>query len=158
VALLRRLIFASASDAPAKVSRSEAEMLFRLKDATLGADNSPDWKRLFVQGVANYLMAHQPYEPPSPEEAARLEQVRRPDPFSNVLARLGRKPVGGWMNVLNESEEPPVESHHAAVARDAAVTSDEMAWLEHLLENDGARDPLEQALLDFLAEEGARPS
>jgi hypothetical protein len=157
VALLRRLIFARASDAPAKVSRSEAELLFRLKDATLGADNSPDWQRLFVQGVANYLMAHQPYEPPSREEAARLEQARRPDPFGNVLARLGRKAVGGWINPLNDGEEARGESHDAAVARDAAVTSEETEWLKRLFENDGARDPLEKALLGFLAEDGARP-
>lgn len=56
-AMIRRLIFAPASDGPAKVSAAEAEMLFRLKDATIGAHNSPEWKRLFVQGIANHLMA-----------------------------------------------------------------------------------------------------
>jgi hypothetical protein len=37
VALLRRLIFARGGDGPAKVSRTEAELLFRWKDATLEA-------------------------------------------------------------------------------------------------------------------------
>jgi hypothetical protein len=37
------------------------------------------------------------------------------------------------------------------------VTGDEAGWLHHLFEADGARDDLEQALLDFLAEDGARP-
>ena len=157
VALLRRLIFARASEAPAKVSRTEAEMLFRLKDATLGADNSPDWQRLFVQGIANYLMAHQPWEPPWAAEAARLEQIRKPDPFGSVLARLGRKSTGGWTSVVGESEETTAAQHDSAVARDAAITSEETAWLKRLFEADGARDPLEQALLDFLAEDGARP-
>jgi hypothetical protein len=63
VALLRRLIFAPAGDGPAKVSRSEAEMLFRLKDATLNADNSKDWQRLFIQGVANHLMGSSTLRP-----------------------------------------------------------------------------------------------
>ena len=75
VAMIRRLIFAPASDGPAKVSATEAEMLFRLKDATLGQDNSPDWKKLFVQGVANHLMAHQSYEPSSAADEMRPEAL-----------------------------------------------------------------------------------
>ena len=78
--LIRRLIFAPAGDAPAKVSRAEAEMLFRLKDATLGADNCPEWKKLFVQGIANHLLAHQDYAPPSPTDEMRLEQPYKADP------------------------------------------------------------------------------
>src|SRR6187200_2979637 len=53
--ILRRVLFAPAGDGPAAVSCAEAEMLFRLKDATLDAANDPEWKRMFVQGVANYL-------------------------------------------------------------------------------------------------------
>ena len=54
--LIRRVIFGQAGDRPAGVSRSEAEMLFRIKDATEHAANAPEFKRLFVQGVGNYLM------------------------------------------------------------------------------------------------------
>lgn len=49
--LLRRVLFAAGGDAPAAVSRAEAELLFRRKDASRGAPNGPEWKRLFVQGV-----------------------------------------------------------------------------------------------------------
>lgn len=158
VAYLRRLIFARAGDGPAKVSRSEAEMLFRLKDATLGAQNSPEWARLFVQGVANHLMAHQSYEPPSPETAARLEQIRNPDPFG-VLARIGKEAAarGDLKAVLFDDEQERIAAHDKAVAEDAQVTAVEAHWLERLFDGDGARDPLEQALLDFLAEDGIRP-
>jgi hypothetical protein len=45
----------------------------------------------------------------------------------------------------------------AAAARDAEVTPEEAEWLRALLDADGARDPLEQALLDFLAEDGIVP-
>src|SRR5690606_27794582 len=55
---IRRTIFAAASHRPAAVSREEAEMLFRVKDATLGAANAPEWKQLFVQGVGNYLQGY----------------------------------------------------------------------------------------------------
>lgn len=44
VALLRRIIFAAAGDGPASVSRAEADILFRIKDATLGAANDADWQ------------------------------------------------------------------------------------------------------------------
>jgi hypothetical protein len=37
------------------------------------------------------------------------------------------------------------------------VTGDEASWLKRLFEGDGARDSMEVALLDFLAEEGRRP-
>ncbi|HLS80390.1 MAG TPA: hypothetical protein VK025_03200, partial [Steroidobacter sp.] len=56
--LLRRVLFAAGGDGPAAVSRAEAELLFRLKDASRGAANGPEWKRLFVQGVGNHLMGY----------------------------------------------------------------------------------------------------
>jgi len=36
------------------------------------------------------------------------------------------------------------------------VTPEESAWLKQLLDADGARDPLEQALLDFLEADGVK--
>ena len=54
-------------------------------------------------------------------------------------------------------EEARIAAHDAGVAADAVVTASEAAWLKQLLDGDGARDPLEQALLDFLAEDGIRP-
>lgn len=156
-ALLRRLVFAAAGDGPAKVSRAEAEMLFRLKDATLGAANSADWQRLFVQGIANHLMAHQSYSPISRDTAARLDQPYRPNPFRNVLAKLGRDPASFEEAFAGDDEARRIAEHDAAVARDGEVNSGEADWLERLFDGDGARDPLEQALLDFLAEDGIRP-
>ena len=155
--LLRRLVFAAASDGPARVSQAEAEMLFRLKDATLGADNSADWPRLFVQGVANFLMARQSYSTISAETATRLAEPYRPDPFRNVLSRLGRDPASVGEALSFDSEADRIARHQAEVAADGAVTAGEGDWLRHLVEGDGARDPLEQALLDFLAEDGHRP-
>ena len=54
--ILRRVIFAAASDGPAAVSCGEAEMLFRIKDATLASANADAFQTLFVQGVGNYLL------------------------------------------------------------------------------------------------------
>lgn len=158
VALLRRLIFAPASDGPAKVSKSEAELLFRLKDATLGADNSAEWKRLFVQGIANYLMAHQAWVPLAPASQAQLESAKsaKGTPFRELLERIGRTPGSFGEAIFGKSEQTRIAEHDRAVARDAELTPQEAAWLKGLLDADGARDELEQALFDFLAEDGVR--
>ena len=159
VALLRRLVFAPAGDGPAKVSKSEAEMLFRLKDATLGADNSREWKKLFVQGVANHLMAHQSFAPPSPEDEFRMDTPYKADPFGHVLSKLGRDVAGRdeFEDAVFGDERERIAAFNEAVTSDAEVTSGETDWLKRLFEKDGARDELEQALVDFLAEDGIRP-
>lgn len=159
VALLRRLVFAPAGDGPAKVSKAEAELLFRLKDATLGADNSPEWKKLFVQGVANHMMAHQAFEP-SPADERRMDAPYTADPFGHVISKLGVDVAG--LDEFGDALFGDVERERraaldAAVAADAAVTSSEADWLKRLFEKDGARDELEQALVDFLAEDGIGP-
>jgi hypothetical protein len=55
------------------------------------------------------------------------------------------------------NEQERVDDLNRAVAADAQVTSGEGDWLKRLFEKDGARDELEQALVDFLAEDGIRP-
>lgn len=160
VSLIRRLIFAPAGDGPASVSQAEAEMLFRIKNATLGKDNSSEWKKLFVQGVANHLMAHQSYVPPSPEEELRLEAPYRSRPFDHVLSKLGGELPGGHElhdAVFGPNEDKASEKFDRDVAADAEVTPTESDWLKGLFDKSGARDEYEQALLDFLAEERARP-
>jgi hypothetical protein len=158
VALIRRLIFAPAGDSPAKVSKAEAEMLFRLKDATLAAENAGEWKKLFVQGIANHLMAHQDYVPTSASEEMRLDQPYKADPFNHVLSRLGHGlPTAHEVEESLFSNEPDkAADFQRQVAADAAVTPAESDWLKRLFEQDGARDELEQALVDALAEDGIR--
>lgn len=161
VALLRRMIFTPAGDGPAKVSRAEAEMLFRLKDATLGAANADDWPRLFVQGVANHLMAHQSFVP-SAEMAARMETPYQPNPLGLVFNKLGRERAShtelrAVLDGEGVGDDKRAAARRAAIAADAQVTSDEASWLRRLFEADGARDDLEQALLDFLAKDGVTP-
>lgn len=154
--LLRRLIFAPASDRPAGVSRTEAELLFRLKDATLGAANGPEWKRLFVQGVGNYLMAYTSYEPLSRERAAELEEfmVRPSDGVGRFFARMARFDLqSGFTGVFGSR---PAREHEAEAAAARDVTDEERSWLDVRIDADHEIDPYEQALMDFLAEEGGK--
>ncbi|HEX8238537.1 MAG TPA: hypothetical protein VF574_02230 [Allosphingosinicella sp.] len=151
VKLLRRLVFASGGDGALVVSREEAEMLWRIKDATLGAANAPEWRRLFVQAVGNHLMAYSSYRPLERPEAARLEAFMN-DRRSNVLgflARMGRPDFGGAARALERS----ADDHRAAVADAAAVTPTENVWLQFNVARDDKKDELEEALLRFLEEE-----
>jgi hypothetical protein len=150
--LLRRLLFAPASDRPAGISRAEAELLFRLKDAALGKANGGEWKRLFVQGVGNYLMAYTSYEPLSPDRAIDLEEfLARPEQgVGRFFARMARPDLaGGFTGVFGRRS---TRDRAAQEAEAAQVTAAEQDWLDAKIEADGAIDAYEQALMDFLAE------
>lgn len=156
--LLRRMIFASGSDRPAAVSQCEAELLFRLKDATLGAENSPEWKRLFVQGVGNYLQGFGGKEQLSRERAAELEGFMNTSApsiggfFGRMFDHIGHGGVADGFAAMRAAAAPP---HHIEleVADAAEVTDEERKWLQAHLDTDGQLDELEKALLDFLVEE-----
>lgn len=156
-ALIRRTIFASGGDRPAGVSRLEAEMLFRLKDATLGADNAPEWQRLFVQGVGNYLQGWSGATGLTRERAGELETFMndRDSHVGRFFGRMARTNTTGFAQALREvgfGRKQPERNTATEAAQDHAVTDAEKLWLEARLDADGQTDPLEQALLDFLAE------
>lgn len=153
--LLRRVIFASGGDRPAAVSQREAEMLFRLKDATLGADNAPEWQRLFVQGVGNYLQGWQGAKGLSRDRAAELEAfMNQPSGgLSGFFRRMGRVGAGDLQAAARDLlNSPPARDIAAEAGADAAVTGSEQQWLDVRIGSDGQIDPLEEALLAFLAE------
>lgn len=131
-------------------------MLFRLKDATLGADNAPEWERLFVQGVGNFLMANATYAPLDIEEARRLEgfMAHKGDGVFGFLSRMGRSfdAQGARDAVFDNDDLEEIAARDAAFRNDARVTGIENAWLKSRIAADGARDPMEAALLAFLAE------
>lgn len=152
--LLRRMIFAPGSDRPAAVSHNEAEMLCRLKDATLAANNAPEWKQLFVQGVGNYLQGFGGSDPLTRERAAELESFMNDSAVSigGFFARMAHSsPVSGFSGLFGR--EPQEPDHFAEVAAENEVTSSENAWLQGQIDANGQIDHYDQALLDFLAEE-----
>lgn len=152
VRLLRRVIFGSASDRPAAVSRGEAELLFRLKDATLHQANAPEFQRLFVQGVGNYLMAH---------AATQLDRARVLE--LEAFVADNKASVGRFMGAMARSapnafgvvfgKRTAAPDHAAQVAAAAEVTVVEQEWLDAMIAANGETDGYDQALLEFLAEE-----
>jgi hypothetical protein len=163
--LLRRFIFAFAGDGPGGVSRAEAEMLFRIKDATLGADNAPDWADLFVKGVANHLMAHNRFAQLSAERAGALDSFMN-DTSPRLGAFLGRMAgsnIGGSFreaarDVLGFGRKGSGRDLGAEMAADQRITESEDAWLQAQVDANNQLDVLDKALLRFIAEEERKPA
>jgi hypothetical protein len=146
-ALLRRVIFAPAGFGPARVSAEEAEMLFRIKDATLHADNAPEWQALFVQGVANYLQGWQGLATPTREHEVRQFLTAR-DPGVVRTSANGLVSAARTSGFGRRTRRDVVAEERA----DFAIDPDERRWLDSHLHTDGAIDPLEVALLAFLGQ------
>ena len=154
--LLRRLIFAAGGDRPASVSKAEAEMLFRIKDATLYEVNAPSWEKLFVQGVANYLLGFGGNEPLSHERAGELERFMSTEGagiggFLKRMATTEPDFKGAFGSLLEMNPSAPDIEGPALEA--AEFTDQEDLWLLDRIDADEELDPLEKALLAFIAEE-----
>ena len=159
-ALLRRMIFASGGDRPAAVSMAEAEMLFRIKDASLDGDNAPEWELLFVQSVANFLLGFGGDEPLSHARAVELESFMSSAGagIGGFLGTMAQADVSAGFGSLLSLGGP---SHDSSESRDidaeveevATITGEESSWLHTQLEADDQLDPYEKALLAFIAEE-----
>ncbi len=152
--ILRRVVFGSASDRPGAVSRREAEMLFRLKDATLEEANHAEFKRIFVQGVGNYLLGFA-------SESAHLSRERmlelegfiadnRAD-MGRFMGAMAKAAPNAFGIVFGKKEEGP--SREDRVAEAAEFTSYEQDWLDQQINANGQVDSYDEALLEFLAEE-----
>jgi hypothetical protein len=157
-ALLRRVIFAPAGYGPARVSAEEAEMLFRIKDATLGADNAPEWQALFVQGVANYLQGWQGLAMPTAEQELAHERflTARDPGIGGVLGQTIRTSANGLVSAVRGGgfgRRSPARDYLAEERADYAVTPEEKQWLDAQIAADRKTDPLEQALLAFLRDD-----
>lgn len=149
--LLRRLIFASGGFGPAAVSRYDAELLFRLKDATLDDENAPQWADLFVDGVVNYLKGFRLSD-------AQLSHERVKELESFIADNKAR--VGRFFGAMAR-EVPQVRNHFGKVfgkntggknyaemqAAGNLVEDFEQEWLDRMIDADGEVDDLERALL-----------
>lgn len=156
-ALLRRVIFAPGGSGPARVSVEEAEMLFRIKDATLGADNAPEWQTLFVQGVANYLQGWLGLSGPSAaQEAAHARFLASRNPgIGGFLQQVVRTAPNGLLSATRPGlfgRRAPARDVVAEARADFAVTPQEQQWLDRQIAADGTTDALEAALIAFLRE------
>lgn len=151
VRLLRRFVFAPAGDGPAYVTRPEAELLWRLKDGSVGQPNSPEWMTLWVQALGNHLLASPPDNLADREAALRHEAflASPPSGLEGFLARMAssRPDFAGAIGALGER---PGDDGGRLEASDNGLDSEERTWTEGKVCEDGAVDDFEQALLEFV--------
>ncbi len=158
VDLVRRIIYAFGGDGGVAVSRAEAEMLFEINDAVEGQDNHPAWSELFVQAVANYLMAANGYKVPSRRQMLRREAwLNEP----GGLVNFARKAVAGGLAGVREAwrydpraeAEARLDRQMAEIAEAEQITADEARWLVERLQRDGVLSESEKRLVRFLRAE-----
>ena len=155
-AILRRLVFSSGGYGPAAVSRFDAEMLFRIKDATLGGANALEWQKLFVDGVGNYLRGFALKNAQLDHARAKELQDFIADDSVSVGRFFGRMAAASpqvhnhFGKVFGKRDAVP--GYTAQAAAGANVTTDERNWLDAQVADDGQIDPLEQALMASLAD------
>jgi hypothetical protein len=157
--LLRRLIFAPASNGPATVSREEADMLFRIKDACLESDNAPEWEKLFVQGVANHLQGFSSYTPLTRERAEQLESFMRNSTPSigRFFSRMGRLDLTAGLAEIFRAPDAP-HDYEGEGSKAERITTIEKGWLDGRITARAGIDRYEKALLDFVTPPAARQS
>lgn len=162
VILLRRLIFAGGGEGGVVVSSEEADMMFRIKDATLNGVNAPGWVQLFVQAVGNHLLTHSDYRPLSRDEAVRLnaEMERNTPNIARFIARvIPREMIGVGTIVEAFKALFPDEGAIIDGVDGDGLTVEEVSWLKTRIAADGETDLYEKALLTFIIEEsGSLPS
>lgn len=158
VDILRRVIFGSGGHGPAYVTRVEAEMLFRLKDATLAEQNAPEWDDLFLDGVSNYLKGFAFQNAQLEHERARELESFMNDNTASVGRFLTRaaKDMPQVANhlgkVFGKKQGGSTIAEQAAAGE--AFTDPEQEWLDRMIEADGEIDDLERRLLARIIAEG----
>jgi hypothetical protein len=150
VGLLRRFVFAPAGDGPAYVTRPEAELLWRLKDGSLGKDNGREWMTMWVQALGNHLLAS-PHDDMADRETALRHEAFLSSPASGLggfLKRMvtSRPDFAGAINAVSEGHDPGSNIE----APDNSLDPEEREWTEGKVVEDGAIDDFEQALLEFV--------
>jgi hypothetical protein len=164
--MLRRLIYAGGGEGATIVGSQEANLLLRIKDATLGGDNHPAWLQLFVQGIGNHLLADSDYRPLTREEAIRLnDEMDRNTPnlasfFRRMLPdeRRGHGTIVEAFKAVFPGRPDPAQGN-GPVEVSSALSFEEAGWLKTQIAADGEIDIYEKALLTFALEEvGNLPS
>ncbi|HCF25219.1 MULTISPECIES: hypothetical protein [unclassified Novosphingobium] len=156
VTLLKRLIFGTGSERPAGVSKAEAELLFRIKDATLHDANAPEWTDLFVKGVAQFLLGFGGHEALSEDRAAELESfmAREGQGVGGFLGRMASAAPNasgfGSLLKIGGDEADYLEEWDDSAESAASLEPAEHSWLQDMLEADEDLDELEKALIAFI--------
>lgn len=151
--LIRRFLFAAGGDGALAITREEAEFLFDVNDLVAGAENHPAWSDLFIKAIANHLMAHVGYRPPSREKAL-ARQAWLEDDKVDVRGFFGKMFSGG-LSAIRDAYAREESAGDGAMASAETITGHEADWLAARIEKNASLDDNERALLAYMRELGA---
>ncbi|MGD8808980.1 MAG: hypothetical protein PVG24_05210 [Gammaproteobacteria bacterium] len=163
VLMVRRAIYAPGGGGSYTVTRREAEMIFDINNATVAADNDPDWQDLFVKAIANHLMFPRsaPKAIPADEYKRREAWLEERRGVGHLLADVGRNVAS--FNIMEGWESWDPFGHRAAEQRKAqddartqealsreSIDEAEARWLLARMAQDDVLHENERALLKFI--------
>ena len=153
VELLRRILYAYGGSGNIAVTRTEAEVLFEINDATRTADNDPDWADLFVKALADHLLSNHGHDVP-PREVALARAQWLDEPSGGFLRSMVSGLTGIWQAYRQpDAWEERLEEQKDAIRSAERISTEEARWLADRLERYRELRDHEIALIAFLAEE-----
>lgn len=155
--IVRRVIFASGGHGPAAVTRHDAELLFRLKDATLADENAAEWDDLFLDGVTNFMKGFMLPSAQLSHERKRELEAFVADNEANLGRFMGRMfrevpNVGNHFGKVFGKKKPAGADYGALAEEGEKVTTYESEWLDRMVQADGEIDELETRLIERLSQ------
>ncbi len=170
VAILSRVIYAGGGGGSVTITRREADLLFDLNDVTVEKENDPAWTELFVNAIANHLMARRGAPAIADADEARRREAWLADRrgVGDILTGMGRAvasldAAAIWAAAdltgrrARAAEEAREAAEAAAGDRRERVDADEVAWLVGRISDDGILHASERALLAFIKANAADP-
>jgi hypothetical protein len=163
VALIRRVLYAYGGAGHLAVTRTEAEILFAINDASAEVRNDPEWSELFVKAIANALMFVSGHAVPSREEALKREQWLESGTggVGDFLTRMSAGGLSGFWRLYREQTEEEraleqLERERLALITAEEITAAEAEWLSERIGRDGVLHENEKALLAFIKAESPK--
>lgn len=156
VAIVSKLICPPGMVGSLRVTREAADLLFDLNAVSIGAENDPGWRELFVRGVLSHLMfPHGEPKLPGLGEAARRELwVAERRGVEGLIGGIPGEaisggPVQSWRDVDLFGEAAPAEEAGALTDTRprGVIDAGEAAWLLDRIGRDGPVHDNEIALL-----------
>jgi hypothetical protein len=161
VEILRRILYAYGSGGNIGITAAEAEVLFDINDAAVGAANHPAWAVLFAQAIANHLMMASGHAPLARDTALRYEAFLYDEPEeqpeSDGLVTNLVKSLRSIYSLAGDPGEKRAAKKRKKQENDSVtsegITEDEAKWLASRINRDGNLSDAERAVLTFIKQE-----
>ena len=153
VSLLRRILCACGSDGNVRITRTEAEILFDIEDATADHPQCPEWQDLFVKATASAILTASGYAVASREAAPSREDLLSNKGELSIGNFLSRMIAGAHVQNSEDLELARLERQRVEIITGEAVTETDVSWLAYRINRAGKISANERMLLGFIKDE-----